>query len=181
MPSNCNAPRLARALILAGLLGSSPLSAQAGPWVPIGSRLDGLASWLSDEGGLRALDPLTRPWRLAAVRQAAADQDSLALRPSARRVLGWLRAELERAADSSAVTAELGVAVYDNGRRDTFREGGSSSGGSSNTHCSVANGHRGWKRQPVGGFTRSGGSPSNGASWRRGPVIEGVDLRSKYA
>ena len=129
MPSNCSAPRLARALLLAGLLGSSPLSAQGGPWVPVGSRLDGLASWLSDEGGLRALDPLTRPWRLAAVRQAAGDQDSLALRPSARRVLGWLRAELERVADSSAVTAELGVAVYDNGRRDTFREGGSSGGG----------------------------------------------------
>ena len=121
--------RLGTALLLAVILGSAPLLAQAGPWVPIGSRLDGLALWLSDEGGLRSLDPLTRPWRLAAVRQAAAGQDSLALRPSAQQVLGWLRAELVRAADSSAVTVELGAAAYRDGRRETFREGGASGGG----------------------------------------------------
>ena len=35
----------------------------------------------------------------------------------------------------------------------------SSRGGSSTVHFSVANGHRGWNRQPVGGWSRSGGSP----------------------
>src|SRR5690606_34515784 len=55
----------------------------------------------------------------------------------------------------------------------------SASGGSSMAQRSVANGHRGWKRQPVGGASKSGGSPSSGANCRRGPVIDGVDFKSR--
>ena len=121
--------RVAGALLAIALLRTASLPAQAGPWVPIGSRLDGFASWLVAEGGLRGIDPLTRPWRLAELRRAAAEQDSLALRPAGRRMLEWLQAELARAADSSALTAELGQALYRNGRRDSFREGGASGTG----------------------------------------------------
>lgn len=77
------------------------------------------------------MDPLTRPYRLAAIRQAALDQDTAALSPSGRRALGWLTAELDAAADSTAVVAELGASAYHNGRRDSFREGGGEGGGAS--------------------------------------------------
>ncbi len=46
----------------------------------------------------------------------------------------------------------------------------SSLGGSSFAQMSVANGHRGWKRHPLGGSIRLGGSPTSGASLRRGPL-----------
>jgi hypothetical protein len=101
----------------------------AGPFVPLGSRLDRLVVWMIDEGALSRVDPLTRPFRLAALRRGVAEQDTLALSSAGRRALAWLRAELDAAADSTAAVAELGQAFYANGRRDSFREGGASGTG----------------------------------------------------
>jgi hypothetical protein len=100
-----------------------------GPFVPLGSRLDQLVRWTLVEGGLDALDPLTRPFRLAAVRGVVARQDTIRLRPIARRAFAWLRTELAAVTDSTAVSAELGQAAYRHGGRDSFRPGGASGTG----------------------------------------------------
>lgn len=97
--------------------------------MPIGSRLDQLAGWLIAEGGLERVDPLTRPYRLAALRRAAAAQDTALLSAAGRRAFGWLEAELAAVADSTAVVCELGEALYRNGRRDSFRQGGTPGAG----------------------------------------------------
>jgi hypothetical protein len=116
-------------LALAYALPAHGQEARAGPWVPIGSRLDGLVGWTIAEGGLGRVDPLTRPYRLAAVRGAATAQDTTLLSPAGRRVFRWLSSELAATSDSTAVAAELGQAFYNNGRRDSFREGGRSGAG----------------------------------------------------
>lgn len=105
-----------------GLAQSRP----AGPFVPLGSRLDWLIRWTIADGGLEGIDPLTRPFRMAAVRDAAAAAatDSSPRAPARLRILELLNRELSAAADSVVVTAEVGVAAYRNGRRDSFREGG---------------------------------------------------------
>lgn len=120
------------AAALVPLLAVSAVGAQqpaAGPFVPLGSRLDRLVVWMIDEGALSRLDPLTRPFRLAAVRRGVAEQDTLALSSSGRRSLAWLHAELDAVTDSTVAVAELGQAFYRNGRRDSFREGGASGTG----------------------------------------------------
>jgi hypothetical protein len=119
------------ALLLAAAPGAGRLEAQrSGPaaWAPLGSRLDALAAWLVTEGALPGLDPLTRPYRMAALRRAAQAADTALLAPAARRALGWLRSELDAARDTIAVSLELGHAAYGNGRRDSFREGGGAGG-----------------------------------------------------
>jgi hypothetical protein len=103
--------------------------AAPGPFLPLGSRLDQLVRWMQAEGGLDRLDPLTRPFRLAAVRLVVARQDTLQLTPMARRAFAWLRTELAAANDSTTVSAELGASAYGNGRRDSFREGGRAGSG----------------------------------------------------
>ena len=116
------------ALVLAITLASASRSYgqrdHAGPFIPLGSRLDRLVSWSILDGALASIDPLTRPYRLAAIRRAAAEQDTTILSSAGLRAFGWVRSELDRASDSTAFVAELGHASYRNGRRDSFRQGG---------------------------------------------------------
>lgn len=117
-----------RALAAAALLASAApaLSAQdyAGPLVPLGSRLDRFVSWAIADGALTGVDPLARPYRLAAVRRAVALQDTLALAPSGRRAFEWLREALAAFDAPTLVVAEGAYEAYRNARRDTFRPGG---------------------------------------------------------
>jgi hypothetical protein len=108
-------------LAVAQTPGAVAQATSSGPFVPIGSRLDRLALWAADAGALRGVDPLTRPFRLAALRRAAAAADSATLTATARRSLEWLHQALEAAGDSTSVVAELAVRGYTNGRRETFR------------------------------------------------------------
>ena len=117
--------RFALALLPAAAITLHAQQASVGPWIPLGSSLDRLVSWVSAEGGLASVDPLTRPFRMAAVRAAVAEQDTLRLSASGRRAFAWLASELDGAADSTAVVAEVGAESYQNGRRDSFRAGGS--------------------------------------------------------
>src|SRR3990172_740949 len=97
-------PRRCRFLVLAACLwtaGPTLLAAQEaataarpGPWVPIGSRLDGLVTWLIGEGALPGVDPLSRPYRLALVREAVDAQDNASGSRAGRRALRWLQADL---------------------------------------------------------------------------------------
>lgn len=95
----------------------------------MGSRLDALTQWVVAEGGLPALDPLTRPVRFAALRRAVDAQDTLALSVAGLRAYRWLRDELGAAGDSTVVVAELGAGTWRDGRRESFRAGGSSGSG----------------------------------------------------
>lgn len=121
-------------LVIMLALAGGALSAQEhrpGPWIPIGSRLDGLVTWLIEDGALHGIDPLTRPYRIAAIREAAATQDSAALTTSAWRILGWLQRELAFASESTTVVAEIAAGAWRNGRRDSFRPGASAGTGPS--------------------------------------------------
>lgn len=99
----------------------------AGPFIPLGSRLDRLAVWAIEAGALPALDPLTRPFRFGDVRRASERVDTAGLAPAARRAAAWLRDEVASCGDSTALVAEVGIRAYRNGRRDSFRT--SDSGG----------------------------------------------------
>jgi hypothetical protein len=116
-------------------LASAPLNAQspAGPWIPPGSRLDRTAAWLIAEGGLHGLDPLTRPWRFAALSRAVREQDTLALSPSGRILFAGIAAELSAAGESTAVVLGLGAGAWRGGARDHLRadsaEGAGAMGG----------------------------------------------------
>jgi hypothetical protein len=103
--------------------------ARGGPFVPLGSRLDRLVRWVIDDGGLPAVDPLTRPYRISAVRRAVSEQDTTQLSPAGRSSLRRLAAELALAEDSSFAIAEAGASGYRNGRRETFRAGEGSGAG----------------------------------------------------
>ena len=110
-----------------GLLVSTAGRAQTeapGPWVPLGSHLDQLTRWALDEGALRQVDPLNRPFRMAAIRRAVAAEDTTRLSAAGRRAMAWLAAELGSVTDSQMVGAELALQHHQNGRRDTFRPGG---------------------------------------------------------
>ena len=98
-----------------------------GPWVPLGSRLDRFAVWALDEGAFKNLDPLTRPFRLAALRRAVREQDTVALPAAGRRAVQWVTNELDGVADSVSLVGEVALMGYTNGRRDSFRT--SDSGG----------------------------------------------------
>ena len=126
-----SAARLAVTLgaVACALLGSHAARAQTdrpGPWVPLGSRLDRSVLWALDEGLFRGLDPLTRPFRLAALRRAARDQDTVALSSGGRRALQWVRDDLTAVADSATLVGEVAMMGYKNGRRDSFRTSDSS-------------------------------------------------------
>ncbi len=109
------------AAVSATSLTAQGTRAPAGPWVTLGSPLDRDIRWAIDAGALR-LNPLVRPFRLAAVRDAAAD--SAALTPQARRALDAVRIDLLQIADSASLLVEAAVEGYTNGRRETFRAGG---------------------------------------------------------
>lgn len=96
---------------------------RAGPWVPIGSQLDRDVRWAIDAGALR-LNPLVRPFRLAAVRAAVYAADTGQLAPAARRALVWVNDRLRPASDSAVFAVELAAQTYSNARRETFRTGG---------------------------------------------------------
>lgn len=123
-------PAVVRAAVLAALLaGVGPaLRAQerAGPYIPLGSRLDQLVAWAIADGALTKVDPLARPYRLDAIRGAVATVDTLALTTAARRVLAWLREEFAAFDVPALVVAEGAYEGYRNARRDTFRPGGAS-------------------------------------------------------
>lgn len=109
---------------MAGLLAAAPIHAQRpGPFVPLGSHLDRLVSWLIDEGALPHIDPFTRPFRLAAVRLGIAEQDTTTLSPAGQRAWRVLRNLLFAAADTTSLVADAGVDAYSNARRDQFRSG----------------------------------------------------------
>jgi hypothetical protein len=118
---------VAALLTAARAAGAAAQTTAGGPFVPIGSRLDRLALWSADAGALPGVDPLTRPFRLAALRRAAAAADSATLNETERRSLVWLREALNAAADSTSVVAEVALRAYTNGRRESFRA--SDSGG----------------------------------------------------
>jgi hypothetical protein len=120
----------APALALIVVAGAAAGAAQAqpgprpGPWVIPGSRLDGLIGWVIADGSLPGLDPLTRPYRLAAVRRAVESADTSGLSSSGRTALTRLRDALSLMTESTIVVAEIGAAAYRNGRRDQFRPDG---------------------------------------------------------
>ncbi len=112
------------AILLAGVGPALHAQERAGPYVPLGSRLDQLVGWAIADGALARVDPLARPYRLATVRRGVAEQDSLALAPAARRVFAWLAEELAAFDAPALFVAEGAYEAYRNGRRDTFRPDG---------------------------------------------------------
>lgn len=119
--------RLRPGVFLAALVCAAEAGAaqtNAGPFIPAGSHVEHLVTRVIDDGGFDAIDPLTRPYRLAAVRRAALSQDTLFLSPVGRGHLARLHSALDLLADSTHVTAEVGLSSYRNGRRDAFRQGG---------------------------------------------------------
>ena len=117
-----------RNLIVALLAAAAPLASQepaAGPWIPLGSRLDREVRWAIDAGGLR-LNPHLRPFRLGALRQAVDRARSDSLSGAALRSVERVRRSLESLADSVHVSVEAAAQGYTNARRETFRAGGAS-------------------------------------------------------
>ncbi len=107
---------------------TSGIAAQAapGPWVPLGSTLDREVRWAIEDGLLPSVDPLTRPFRAAAVRDALRVIEVAELTPAGRGTVARLARALAAVGDSSSVVVEAALAAYGNGRRDSFRPGGGS-------------------------------------------------------
>ena len=118
---------LARLAVAALLLVAGPVAGAAqsasGPWIPLGSPLDLDVRWAIDAGALR-LNPLQRPFRMAALRSAVATTDSLELGPQARAALRDVLTRLTAYGDSAVLRAEGALRGYRNGRRESFRTGG---------------------------------------------------------
>src|SRR3546814_10697776 len=66
-------------------------------------------------------------------------------------------------------------------QRDRWPASTSMSSGRSRVQMSCANRHRGWKRHPLGGFTRSGGDPGIARSFFFGPFTLGNASRRPIA
>ncbi len=113
-------------VLAAGLAApSASAAAQEGPFVPIGSRVDRVVVWALDAGALPSLDPLTRPWRLGAVRAALARADTIAGSRAAAAVR-WAADAIHAAADSQLVVIEVAASAYRHGGRDPYRAAGPS-------------------------------------------------------
>lgn len=120
--------RAAALLLVAATLSAGPLRAQAdplGPWLPVGSRADRNVRWAIDAGALQ-LNPLVRPFRLAAVRAALATAQSRGLPERPARTLEAVARDLRALDDSAALLVEGSLAAYHNARRETLRSGGGS-------------------------------------------------------
>lgn len=105
------------ALLAVGLLQQPARSAA---WIPLGSHADRALLWALDAGALPRLDPLTRPWRLAAARAALETADTTL---DATR---WARDAVAALDDTTALVAEAGLSAYRDGGSEPMRAAGAS-------------------------------------------------------
>ena len=103
----------------------APLRAQ-GPFIPLDSRADRAVRWAVDTGALPSLDPLTRPWRLAAARDALTQADTSSSGAAERAAVRWAAEAVAALADSVQAIVEAGVSAYRDGGSEPIRFAGAS-------------------------------------------------------
>ena len=113
---------IASAVALATAVRPGAAQDIAGPFIPLGSRLDRLVIWAADGGALPSIDPSSRPFRLGQVRRSVVVADTAEASASARRALEWLREALGGGGDNTTLVAEIAAQAYTNaGITETVR------------------------------------------------------------